>query len=346
LIERNELLGLADIAVPSAFGKRDAVLVAQTLAAMGFGIEPDVRFGGPVPSKNTKICLFQLPEAAASAPSAEYSAATVLVHLAAVVSTADGVVSQQEQACLEEHVAGALHLAEDERHRLHAHLRWALSERPGLNGIKKRIQVLALSQRQVVGRFLVGVANIDGRISPEEVETLGKIYRMLGLNPDDVYRDAHEAATEPVTVKPASGGGGFALPGEPAPTTTAGIQLDAAAVEAKLRETAAVSALLASVFAEETVTEPAPRPAGGESCIAGLDAGTSGLVRLLVSKVTWNRSELEIAAAERALLLDGAIEAINESSFDSCDEPALEGEDPVEVNLPVLNSLIQRTLPA
>ena len=40
----------------------------------------------------------------------------------------------------------------------------------------------------------------------------------------------------------------------------------------------------------------------------------------------------EQLATEQGLLPDGAFDAINEAAFDACDEPVLEGEDPIEIN--------------
>lgn len=344
-VTRDELAQLVKMPVNGGFAKREAVTLAQYLASMGFGMEPDVRFGGPVPAHDGKIYLFLAKPSAASAPTPAYSAASVLIHLAGIVSAADGTISSAEEEHLQGHIASALHLSEDERNRLSAHLRWVLVEQPSIAGAKKRIESLTAAQRQAIGRFLVGVANADGHVSPEELQTLGKLYRLLGLDPGDVYRDVHQAATEPVTVQPAAPDTGFALPPRKPKPKSAMVQLDAAMIEAKLQETAAVSALLASVFVEESSPTAATMSRAvqvGDS-IAGLDLATSAFLRYVSSKRTWSREELEIAAAERALLLDGSIETINDAAFEVCDEPALEGDNPIEINVAVLSALLERT---
>ncbi len=116
-------------------------------------------------------------------------------------------------------------------------------------------------------------------------------------------------------------------------------------IEAKLRETAAVSALLASVFVEESSPPPATmlRAVDIGDCVAGLDLATSAFLRYLSTKPVWSHEELEVAAAERSLLLEGSIEAINEAAFDACEEPALEGDNPIEINVAVLSALLERT---
>jgi hypothetical protein len=41
--------------------------------------------------------------------------------------------------------------------------------------------------------------------------------------------------------------------------------------------------------------------------------------------------------------LDGSIETINEAAFDACEEPVLEGDNPIEINIAVLSALLERT---
>jgi uncharacterized tellurite resistance protein B-like protein len=344
-LTRDELLQLVKAPIDGVFGKRDAVVLAQYLASVGFGLEPDVRFGGPVPGPTTKIHLFAASPGAPSAPTPAYSVAALIIRLAASVSASDGVTGEDEEQLLRNRIAASLHLSGDERSRLSAHLGWLLAERPGLTGVKGRVESLTAPQRQAISGFLVEVANVDGQVSPAEVQTLGKLYRLLGLNPEKVYSDLHQAATDPVTIEgPTVGTSGFALPIRKPRVKRTGIQLDPARIEAKLRETASVSALLASVFVEESAPPAAvvTRAVDVRECIGGLDVVNSAFLRYLSEKPRWSREELEMAAAERTLLLDGSIEAINDAAFDACDQPLLEGEDPIEVNAAALTSLLER----
>src|ERR1035441_3188443 len=147
------------------------------MASMGFGMEPDVRFGGPVPGSGTKVLLFSANAGAPSVPTPAYNVAALIVRLAASVSAADGAAGQDEEQLMRNHIASSLHLSEDERTRLNAHLGWLLIERPGINGVKSRIESLATPQRQAIAKFLVEIANADGQVSPAEVESLGRLYR-------------------------------------------------------------------------------------------------------------------------------------------------------------------------
>jgi hypothetical protein len=73
--------------------------------------------------------------------------------------------------------------------------------------------------------------------------------------------------------------------------------------------------------------------------ILGLDADHSAFVRLLVTRSSWLRNELADAAADMELMLDGALEHINEAALDALEAPLTEGDDPIEINKEILEAL-------
>ncbi|MDD2900551.1 MAG: TerB N-terminal domain-containing protein [Desulfuromonadaceae bacterium] len=318
------------------FGKKEATAIANLLGKMNIGIEPDPRFGSLVPKPEQDVVLFKISDNAPNSPSAEYSAATVVLHLASAVAGVDGSVDSVEERHLEEHLEVWMHLATDEKTRLRAHTQWLLSSFPGMNGVKKRIELLKQGQRESLGRFLVGVAQADGYIDPTEIKMLTKIYEMLGLDTQSLYSHAHAAAVEPVTVqtgdfmKPL----GYAIPSSPTKPTE-GISLDMSSIAAKLAETVAVSAILNNIFTEEEPaqpTAPVSEPTASDVSIAGLDPESSAFMQVLASKLIWAREELEKLAADHNLLLDGTLDSINDASFDHFGGPFFEGDDPIEIN--------------
>jgi len=319
-----------------SFGKKEATAIANLLAKMKVGIEPDPRFGNFIPKAGQDVVLFKISENAPSSPSTEYSAATVVLHLASAVAGADGSVDHTEERHLEEHLETWLHLSPDEKTRLRAHTQWLLSAFPGMNGVKKRIEVLKQEQKESLGRFLVGVAQADGYIDPTEMKTLTKIYEMLSLDTQSLYSHAHAAAVEPVTVQTADfvKPQGYAIP-TPPQKPSGGLSLDMSAIEAKLAETVAVSAILNNIFTDdepvaiqssETVVD-AP-----EVSISGLDPESFTFMQVLASKLIWAREELEKLASDHSLMLDGTLDSINDASFDHFGGPFFEGDDPIEIN--------------
>ncbi len=334
---------------PDKLSKKEAGQLAQLLGAGGFGVEPDVRFGGANLSQSKKAVLFQLPDSATPEFSDRYAAATVILHVAALVAAADGTISDDEKLHLETHLEDSLHLEDAERVRLRTHLSWLLVEQPKFAGLKKRLEKLDEPQRSAIARFLIGVACADGHVDPNELKVLAKLYPMLGLDPDNVYADAHalEAQSAPdglVQVLDRDPAPAHSIP--PPKEEETGIQVALAPdrVQEIIAESLTVAAALGEIFDEsepgEETAEAEVSEADDLDTILGLDEAHSTLVIRLAQRPVWPRDEFDELADRLGLLPAGAIEAVNDAAFSAFDEPLLEGQDPVEVNPDALEELM------
>lgn len=338
-----ELLPFVRVANPEKISKNEATLLAQALEKLGYGVEPDVRLGGPVYEVNGRVVVFRRLPDCPSAASQEYATATLCMRLGALVSASDDDVSEAERALLQRQVAVTLQLSEGERQRLSAHLAWLLDAQPGTHGLKRPLSTLTAVARRHIGSLLITVGAADGHVDPREMKMLEKLYGLIGLDTATLYADIHAALASddaPVTIEPpASGPTGFAIPPKPAPATAAS-GIDMNRVRLKIAETRQVSTLLSSIFIEEE-TPPAVAPAIAQAGTIGtLDAGHSELLRRLARRESWPRAEIERLAAELALLPDGALETINDYAYATAAEPFWEDDDPVAINSSVAMELI------
>lgn len=322
-------------------GKAQLVALASLLGKLGYGLEPDVRFGAPKPRPGDSAVVFRLPPDSPSAPSPGYTDTALLVRLSGLLAAADGSVSEDERRTLANHLEESIGLEDAERMRVEASLIWVGTTAQEFTGLKKKIESLDAHGREVLGHFLIEVAAADGQITPDEITTLTKLYRLLGLEESAVYSSIHalEAGQDaPVTVRVADPERGHQLPPEP---SSVGVRIDPARLSARRAETAEVAALLSAVFADD---DEADRPAtaiastgqaqdGHADTVPGLDARHSALVAALAEQASWSRADLDELAAHHGLpLVDGAIDRVNDAVFELCGEPLLEGEDPLEVN--------------
>lgn len=317
------------------FSKREAVLLTQLLERIGLGMEPDVRFTGIKPRPNEQFVVFQQDDDAPSAPSQAYEAAALLIRMATMVSAADGNFSAEEQQHLQQHVETGLSLDSGERRRLHAHLKWLMTQEQNMAGLTSKLEGLAEAQREIIGHYLVTVATADGYIDPGEIKTLQRLFGRLGLDPERVVGRLHSASAEPVTVKPAIPNIGFSIPDPPKEPTEASAEigraaLDPAALQRKLEDTARVTALLHGIFGDEEPEEGTAQKrveTADAQTVNGLDAEHSAFARALGNHETWERAALEALAEHHGLLLDGALETINDAAFDECGALCIEGDD-------------------
>lgn len=328
VIQTGQLLSHWSSDPPGNLTKRDATRLGGLLERHGVGIEPDIRFTGINLSKTEKLVAFRLPNRDTIEPSDAYRTTTALLHLGAAVVAADGRVLSEEERRLEQYVENAAQFSATERARLRAHIRWLLETSPGFAGLKQRCGALDVEQRQQIGRFLIGVTGADGHLAPEELTILGKIYRLLGLNPDDVFREVHALAvgnggpaTEPVLIAPADHAAPtYRIPHPKQGPPTDPVTLAPERVAAIMAEIHAVATILGAVFTDNDSDPSEPEqkePDDPENqSIAGLDVPHSSLVRHLAKQPSWHRYEFDELTNRLGLMPAGAIETINEIAFE------------------------------
>lgn len=328
---------------------RDKVLaLARALESLHIGIEPDVLAGSKTPKAEDQIALFVTqPEDGSLRASAAYNAASVTLDLASAVASADGDTSTEEVTLLAQHIDSWNHLSVAHRKRLKAHLRIQIQQPPTLASLKKKLDPLTVEAKRTIASFLAHLAQADGIVSPLEVKLLERVYKALQLDSQLLYSDLHGAASG-ASIASVIPKAGIPRPEPSTPITATanqGFVLDHERIAELQRETAEVSALLAKVFTDDQVDEPEQLVDVAESVqessadIDGLDLEHSAFLRLLISRPEWSRSELEAAASDMELMLDGALEQINDMAFERFDMPVTEGDDPVEINTDILEEL-------
>ncbi len=107
---------------------------------------------------------------------------------------------------------------------------------------------------------------------------------------------------------------------------------------------------MSSIFADQH-TQPAksaPQPAENDhepnkDSLLGLDAEHSAFLRVLAARAQWSRSELTEISQDHGLMIDGAMEQINDAAYRKFDKPFFEGEDPIELNADILKEITDDT---
>lgn len=131
----------------------------------------------------------------------------------------------------------------------------------------------------------------------------------------------------------------FTIPKPSTSPKAQGLQLDLAKISAIEAESNRVSYLLNTIFVDESENSSVQthrssdvESAQHSSGIWGLSQEFSDFLRLIATRPEWSRTELEELAKTHSLMLDGALEHINEAALDRYDLPLTEGDDPVEIN--------------
>jgi hypothetical protein len=99
--------------------------------------------------------------------------------------------------------------------------------------------------------------------------------------------------------------------------------------------------MLSKVFEEQQPAAPLAAPLSAEHGepdldektprLLGLDPEHSAFLRVLLTRPSWTRAELADIAADMELMLDGALERVNEAALDAYDNRIADGDDPIEI---------------
>jgi uncharacterized tellurite resistance protein B-like protein len=340
------------------------------LRSQNVGVEPDVLSGAKTPKADDSVVLFRLAVNEAtlsSAAESAYAAVAVMLDLAITLANADGKISGREVQFLNRQVDAWSHVGDSAQRRLRARLRLGIVYPPTLASLRSRIEPLPTLAREALAKLLSALAMADGKLDAAAVKHLEKMYALLGIDSTLLYRELHgvaaaadrRRATPPVRIPAQTQGATASVVttsnqtlAQPtatgkAATNSGGTQLDPARIAALQAETERVTVLLSKVFDEEVPVEPmaadSAEDAGPETLEAprllGLDGEHSAFLRLLLTRHSWTRAELNDIAADMEMMLDGALERVNEAALEMFDARIAEGDDPIEIAQDLMESV-------
>jgi tellurite resistance protein len=314
--------------------------IAGHLNSALVGFEPDILSGARRPKQTEMVVLFPLTsESEAERTTAEYKRASLIVSLSACVALADGNASEDEERTVEAMISSWEHLGVDLRSRLRAQYRLQVRNGISLANLKSRLANLTSDGRLQMALSLCSLAAADGNIATDEVKLLEQIYRALELEPQLLYSHLH-LGQQPIHNLDAQASTNN--------RSQATYCVDSARLEALRRETEQVSALLAGVFAEEEppssskpealTLDSAEENLTKDELLPGLDTKHQQFLAEILSRPSWTREQLQATAQRLQIMLDGALERINDATFDLFGEPVTEGDDPIYVQQNILEA--------
>lgn len=321
--------------------KKEAEVLQGILDRTGFGMAPDPRFHHAKPSPNGNVVLFPGGHKDFNEPSNTFNEVGMALRLGAMVAKIDGQVHEAEVNVLERLINDKHDLTEPAKASLSAYLTWRLNSPQNSASLKKQIKNLSADAKHGISKLLVSVALADGRISADEIKQMEKLYTNLGLDKTLVSSDIHGLTTSraPEYSKAA---------GSSKSSGTTGFQLDERVLALHESETKHVQTILSSIFKEsvdeDSLTgEPELNDEEhlDEEDDGGLDPEHRKLLEKLITREKWNRSDVETMCNGLGLMIDGAVETINDWSFELLDEPVLEDDGDIYVMLDVAEDMAQ-----
>lgn len=315
--------------VPDKINKKEAELMQNFARRAGYGIAPDMRYHLVRPDPEGHLVLFPEGHAEFYVPSAEFTSVSVALRLGAMIAQMDKRVDVAEQAALERTINHNDALSPTEKRSLHAYLTWRLNTPANQAGLKGKIEQLSDKDKSTIGNVIISVACADGKIDPAEIKQLEKIYASLGLDSSSVTSDIHRLSTAETTPT---------VTLQTPSATSSAFSLDERILARHESDTTDVRQLLNTIFTEDEPADESPAEIPSHTGV-GLDEPHYQLYQRLLEKEHWARNEVAELCQQFNLMLSGAIEAINDWSFEQVDAPVLDDDDDIYVDLEIAQEL-------
>ncbi|MBL4829088.1 MAG: TerB N-terminal domain-containing protein [Aliivibrio sp.] len=316
-----------DMSLPKATNKKENELIISLANKVNVGVAPDFRFHQSNVKLDGNLVLFMPGHGEFFEPSCAYYQVATAIRLGAMVASIDGRVDDSEMEVLQRLINHDDSLSPGERSSLNAYLKWRLNSPVNMAGLKARVASLNDDEIEFVKKFIVSIALADGTVDASEVRQLEKLYSAMGLDKSQVASDIHKITS-----------GGADIKERNTVSTSAeksSFSIDKAVLAIYENDTNNAKNMLESIFVEE---DPVIEIDAQDSS-DGLDDAHKAAFNTLATKEQWSRDEVQSLFSKHKLMIDGAIETINDWSFDLVDAPVLEQDDDIFVDLEIVEEL-------
>lgn len=339
-----------------ALSKKQNELIINLVELAGFGIAPDQRYHQTRLQSDGYAVLFTGSHYTYSddfEPSSSFYQVSLAMRLGAMVATINGYVDKREVDTLLTLLNQDSQLTTIEKDSLTAYLLWQLNTPANMAGLKAILADLDAQYIGFISRFIITVALANGNIEPSQIKQIEKLYQVLGLDKTLVTSDIHQLTTNKNVNM---GINNAPQTKDNSSKNSRSFSFDAELLALHERETAVAKAMLSEIFAvedeaeengssevsDEVITDQGNTPIenlDNEVVVNGLDSSHSQLYQKLISAEVWQREAVNELCESLNLMINGAIETINDWSYDKVDAPVLEDDDEVVVDFEIVDEL-------
>lgn len=328
-----ELWAHINTELPTAINKKENELIQNLMGKIGIGIAPDTRIHQVKIKPDEYIVLFNSENGSIFQPSNEFYYTEMLLRLGAIVANIDGHIHSNERHLLEQFISTNEKLSATEKQYLFAYLIWRINSVSSMEGIKSNIAKLDENQRKIISKLLISIALADGMVDVNEIKQIEKLYTTLGLDKSLVSSDIHTLSTSKASSSnsiPTTNNNSIEVAKDK-------FMLDSSILKLHETETNDVQSLLGTIFADnEEIYEPTSIVPDNKT---GLDRTHHQLYETLITQEKWSRNDVLTLCKKFGLMLDGAIETINEWSYECVDAPLIEDNDDIYIDFEILEEL-------
>lgn len=335
--------------------QKDSRSMAAVLEALGYGVAPDNRYHDEDMSRFESIVLFKGWHEDDILVGPSYYDAKSIIALACVIAKTNEDKPNESVDLTQIDVFGTtdaimagidkhLDITEYEVSSLRAYALWRLTNNNSKVQLKPKKDHFRTITDLEAANLIIEVAFSDANFNKHRINKAQKVYVYLGGSKSGLPSIIHRLQT--------SGG----IAGE---EQSSGAVLNFDKLKRYENETKNSAQMLNTVFSDdpETLIEPklnsdkantmtpieTPKQTDAavlnEAQDDGLDSAHRQLYQTLIQKEVWSRDEVAEMCKELNLMLSGAIETINDWSFDRIDEAVIEEDNDITIDIESVEEL-------
>lgn len=320
-----------DMLIAGKVTKKEFSLLTNLLEKTGHGFSPDPRY---IPEKlkfDSDISIFNTDFEGVFEPSSEFYRMQALIKFGAILFLNDINFDFNTTIMF---LIDDDALSEIEKDHLISYFKWIVSSDLSLKGLKPFVKNLSVDDCLLVSQALIGIYATGGIVCMDKMKSLEKIYIVLGLAKETVVTDVHNASS--VTYRQV----------KLSNKQSNSFEIDHEYLKKIESETSDVQSILGDIFNEDSIeSEKSPiKDATNETKIEienyhGLSGNNLILYKALIKNDEWESEAVQSLCKELNLMLDGAIEEINDWAFDLVDAPIIEIEDSIIIDLEIIEEI-------
>lgn len=309
--------------------KEQLTRASTVLRSFGMGMVPDPEYSLRRIHLYQPVIVFRLAKERRriSTYKVRYESALIALHAAMCVATSGASMTPPAWNAINKFINGVTP-GPGEQQRLRAEAVWLAKFRPTLRLVRSALSLSRSYTGRRVREAMASVVAATGIASREQFKALVAMYSFLGLSREDIV-------TELVNLDR----GRYSQEQHVAKMQPRNMRLDAGRVAVVQQDTNQVRHMLQPILAGEdmaTSETPARLPGVG---VVQLDAAHQAFLRVLLTRPNWDDHSATHLAKRFKLMLDGAIELLNEWSNTRFDDLLVEEDGGYELNPAVVRQL-------
>jgi len=324
LITVKDFYSKINIPLPQNINKKESEFISNLAQKINFGIAPDLRYHNIKIKADGVIVFFNEEDIKYLEQSEIFTQTSIILRLGTIVINANNHTNEAEVSLLKKIIEQDTELSTVEKKSLNSYLLWLLNTPSTMNGLKVELTKLGMEEKKSISYVLINIALSDGIIHPSKSKLLEKLYTALGLDKSMVTQDIHILSSKRI------------IPYQNKKKEF----LDEEMIKIHEEETKDAQSMLDEIFTDD---EEDNHSIQSDTNLDKnkLDNKHQELYEVLVMKEEWSQEETHLLCSKYGLMINVAIETINEWAYRLVDAPVIEEDGDIFIDREIVEEILE-----